>query len=71
MAYSALSTGHKEENRRDLGGGLEPRHQQSVTGVTGGSLDTTWGAPELAELENVIQRQGEIVQALKDLGILS
>ena len=71
MAYSALSASQKAENIRDLAAALPPRHVQSLTAVAGGVLDTSFGAPELAELENVIVRQGEIEQALKDLGSLS
>lgn len=71
MAYSALGAVEKEENIRDLSAGLPPRHVQSLTAVAGGTLDTSFGAPELAELQNVITRQGEIEQALKDLGHLS
>jgi len=42
----------------------------ALTDVVGGTLDTTFGAEELAELENVITRQGEIEAALVAVGIL-
>lgn len=43
----------------------------ALTAVVGGSLDTTWGAEELAELQNVITRQGEIEAVLQAHGLLA
>lgn len=67
----ALSAGAAEGTIRVGIGFFQADAATALTAVVGGTLDTTWGADELAELENVIERQAEIEAALVAAGILT
>lgn len=67
----ALTEAQKNENRKDLASGKPPRHATSITAAAGGTIDSSYGAPEAAEITNHTTRQGEIQQALEDAGLLA
>lgn len=71
MAYSALTTSQQEENRRDLGGAMRPRHTSALSTKDAGTVDATYGAAEAAVINNNRDRIEEIEQALQDLGLLA
>lgn len=68
----ALNARQKEENRKDMAAGKAPRNvATALTTLNADTLDGTYGAEELAALDNVRTRSGEVKTALADFGLLA